>query len=466
MNTTPPQKSISSRDRDAVLQALRAGVVPRRGLQHIQVGRAREVEALIRDVERVADGGAAIRFVIGDFGAGKTFFLTLVRSIALEKGLVVMNGDLNPDRRLYGAGGQARSLYSEFTRNLATRTKPDGGALAAVVERFVTSALNESKQSGAAVASIIQERLQRLSELVGGYDFAQVIEAYWRGHDQGNEKLKADAIQWLRGEFNTKTEARQALGVRSIVDDDAIYDQLKLFALFVRLAAYGGLLIACDELVNLYKLTQANARNQNYEQILRILNDVLQGSAEGIAFVFGGTPETLLDSRRGLYSYAALQSRLAENTFAAQQGLTDFGGPVIRLANLSPEDIYVLLLKIRELHPARDALPESAIRDFLAHCNQRIGAAYFQTPRNTIRAFLDLLGILEQHPELDWRTLIEAADVGLEANTDAEPVDDADATQSQTGTPATAAPAASAPSVAPPASMPASADDDLKTFKL
>lgn len=462
--TTVPPKSISPRDRDAVLQALRAGVVPRRGLQHIQVGRAREVEALIRDVERVAEGGAAIRFVIGDFGAGKTFFLTLVRSIALEKGLVVMNGDLNPDRRMYGAGGQARSLYSEFTRNLATRTKPDGGAVAAVVERFVTSALNESKQSGAAVASVIQERLHRLSELVGGYDFAQVVEAYWRGHDQGNEKLKADAIQWLRGEFNTKTEARQALGVRSIVDDDAIYDQLKLFALFVRLAGYGGLMIACDELVNLYKLTQANARNQNYEQILRILNDVLQGSAEGIAFVFGGTPETLLDSRRGLYSYAALQSRLAENTFAAQHGLMDFGGPVIRLANLSPEDIYVLLLKIREIHPARDALPESAIREFLAHCNQRIGAAYFQTPRNTIRAFLDLLGILEQHPELDWRALVQAAEVGLESNTDAEPVDEAD--MEAPAPPLGPVASAEATPIKPGPAGPVGADDDLNSFKL
>lgn len=455
---TATPKAISPRDRDAILQALRAGVVPRRGLQHIQVGRAREVEALIGDVERVSGGGGAIRFVIGDFGAGKTFFLTLVRSIALEKGLIVMNADLNPDRRLYGGGGQARSLYSELMRNLATRSKPEGGATAAVVERFVTSALQESKQNGTPVSAIIQQRLHKLSELVGGYDFAQVIEAYWRGHDQGNEKLKADAIQWLRGEFNTKTDARQALGVRSIVDDDAIYDQLKLFALFARLAGYGGLLIACDELVNLYKLTQATARSQNYEQILRILNDVLQGSAEGLSFVFGGTPETLLDARRGLYSYPALQSRLAENTFAAQQGLVDFGGPVIRLANLSPEDVYVLLLKLRDVHPARDVLPEEAIRAFLDHCNQRIGAAYFTTPRNTIRAFLDLLSVLEQHPAMDWRQLVQGAEVTNETNTDAEPIEDP-----QPETPA-APPVNPASAAAPDAAR--DPMDDLKSFKL
>lgn len=454
----PTSRVVSPRDRDAVLQALRAGVVPRRGIQHIQVGRAREVDALIGDVQRVIDGGSAVRFVIGDFGAGKTFFLTLVRSIALEKGLIVMNADFNPDRRLYGGGGQARSLYSELMRNLATRSKPEGGAAGAVIERFVTSALQQSKQSGTAVATVIQERLQKLSELVGGYDFAQVIEAYWRGHDQGNEKLKADAVQWLRGEFSTKTDARQALGVRSIVDDDAIYDQIKLLALFTRLAGYGGMLVTCDELVNLYKLTQATARNQNYEQLLRILNDVLQGSAEGLAFVFGGTPETLLDSRRGLYSYPALQSRLAENTFAVQKGLSDFGGPVIRLANLSGEDMFVLLTKIRELHPARDAFPEDAIHAFLAHCSERIGAAYFQTPRNTIRAFLDLLGVLEQHPELEWRELIQNADVSTEANPDSAPLEEA--------APAPPLEIGGVSIATSPTPSPTAGDDELTTFKL
>lgn len=415
---------ISARDRDSVLQALRAGVVPRRGLQFIQVGRAREVEALITDVNRIAEGGSAIRFVIGDFGAGKTFFLSLVRSVALEKGLVTMTADLNPDRRLYGSGGQARSLYSELTRNIATRTKPEGGAMASVVERFITTALQQSKSSGQPVEVIIQERLHALSELVGGYDFAQVIEAYWKGHDQGNEQLKADAVRWLRGEFSTKTDARQALGVRSIIEDDQVYDGIKLLGRFVRLAGYGGLLICLDELVNLYKLPHATARNTNYEQILRILNDTLQGNSEGLGFVFGGTPETLLDSRRGLYSYQALQSRLSENMFAAQQGLQDFGGPVVRLANLSPEDLYIMLTKLRHVHasgdPARYVLPDEALPAFLAHCNQRIGSAYFQTPRNTVRAFLDVMSVLDQHPELEWQSLIERVELAEEVNTEAD----------------------------------------------
>lgn len=229
-------------------------------------------------------------------------------------------------------------------RNMATRTKPDGGAMASVVERFVTVVLDEAKAFGQAPEIAIGGKLSALSEMVNGYDFANVIAAYWRGFNNNNEQLKSDAVRWLRGEFSTKIDARQALGVRTIVDDAFFYDQLKLFARFARLSGYSGLLVCLDEMVNLYKLSNTQARNSNYEQILRILNDSFQGSSEGLGFVLGGTPEFVLDTRRGLYSYPALQSRLAENTFA-KSGLVDFTGPVVRLASLSPEDFYVLLGK-------------------------------------------------------------------------------------------------------------------------
>ena len=419
------EKQIRPRDRDAILQSLRAGVVPRRGHQYIQVGRAEEVQALLRDLDRIADGGSALRFVIGEFGSGKTFFLFLVRSIALEKGLVASQADLNPDRRLHATGGQARSLYAELMANLATRTKPDGGAVASVVERFVTSALQQARESGAAVEGVLQDRLGSLSEMAGGYDFAEVVAAYWRGHDQGNDQLKSDAVRWLRGEFSTKTDARKALGVRTIVDDDNLYDQLKLFSRFVRLAGYGGLLLCLDELVNLYKLANSQARSSNYEQILRILNDSLQGVSVGLGFLLGGTPELLMDTRRGLYSYEALRSRLAQNRFAVE-GRKDFTGPVLHLANLSPEELYVLLRNLRQVHaggdPAKYLLPDEALVAFMEHCSKRVGEAYFRTPRSTIRAFLELLAVLEQNPGASWTDLLGAVDVAPDMNPDLEPV--------------------------------------------
>ena len=420
--------TIRPRDRDAVLQSLRAGVVPRIGQHLIQVGRAHELEALLKDIERVADGGSAFRIVVGEYGAGKTFFLNLVRAIALEKKLVTVHGDLNPDRRLHASGGQARSLYAELVKNMATRTKPEGGALAGVVEKFIGQAKTEAKATGRTSDEVIRAQLSQLTEMVNGYDFADVIAAYCRGFEEGNEKLKSDAVRWLRGEFTTRTDARQALGVRTIVDDASMYDQLKLLGRFVRLAGYSGLMVCLDEMVNLYKLANVQARNANYEQILRILNDSLQGTAEGLGFVLGGTPEFLLDTRRGLYSYAALQSRLAENAFATN-GLVDYSGPVIRLAALTPEDFYVLLDKLRIVYAFGDAskalVPEEAIPAFMAHCATRLGEAYFRTPRTTITAFINFLAVLEQNPSADWRALIGSMDIERDTGGAADIVNDA-----------------------------------------
>ncbi|MBU1254860.1 MAG: ATP-binding protein [Alphaproteobacteria bacterium] len=410
--------TIRPRDRDAVIQSLRAGVVPRTGQHLIQVGRVREIETLVGDISRIADGGSTFRLVIGEYGAGKTFFLNLVRAIALEKKLVVASADLNPDRRLHATGGQARSLYAELMRNVATRTRPEGGALSGVVEKFISTAQAEATKEGVESEVVIRRKLDNLTELVGGYDFADVIAAYCRGVEKDNEQLKSDAVRWLRGEFATKTDARQALGVRSIVDDGAVYDQLKLLGRFVRLAGFAGLLVNLDEMVNLYKMASKQARDGNYEQILRILNDSLQGNTEGLGFILGGTPEFVLDPRRGLYSYQALATRLAQNSFATE-GLVDFSGPVVRLAALSQEDLYLLLHKVVEVYALGDAskhlLPEQGIASFMEHCSRRVGDTYFRTPRTTITAFVNLLAVLEQNPGTAWEELLGG--IALEVDT-------------------------------------------------
>ena len=402
---------IKRRERDTIVQALRAGVVPKLGLQHIQVGRAREIEELVRDIERIGEGGAAIRFVIGEYGSGKTFFLNLLRLIALEKGMVVLSADMAPSRRLHATGGQARSLYAEMTRNASTRTKPGGGAMASIVERFASQAVRSAEISDREPGEVIHEKLAHLEDLTGGYDFATVITRYWEGFETGDEELKSAALRWLRAEYSTRTDARKALGIRTIIDDANVYDQLKLLAFFVREAGYQGLLVSLDELVNLYKLTNSQARNANYEQILRILNDVLQGTASYLGFMLGGTPEFLMDTRRGLYSYEALQSRLSENTFA-RDGLVDLSGPVIRLVNLTPEDMFVLLTNIRRVMQGEGAaLPDDALTAFMTHCSDRIGDAYFRTPRSTVTAFVNMLAVLEQNPDVDWRMLIGSVDL-------------------------------------------------------
>lgn len=401
---------IRLKEKDAILHSLRSGVAPKIGIQHIQVGRINEIKALDQDIERISQGGASFRLIIGEYGSGKTFFLSVIRAIALKKNLVTLHADLAPDRRIHASAGQARNLYSELMRNLATKSKPDGNALSSVVERFVTLARQEAENNGTTVTAAIETRLALLTEWVGGYDFAKVIGAYWQGHEQDNETLKANAIRWLRAEYSTKTQAKQELGVGSIISDTTFYDGLKLMSLFVRLAGYQGLLVNLDEMVNLYKMNSTQARNANYEQILRMLNDCLQGSAEHLGFLLGGTPEFLLDPRKGLYSYEALQSRLAENSFARKAGVTDYSACALHLSSLTPEELYILLKNLRHVFAGGDSgqylVPDNALHAFLQHCNQSIGDAYFTTPRNTIKAFIDFLAVLAQNPSFNWQQLL------------------------------------------------------------
>ncbi|MFA7082355.1 MAG: ATP-binding protein [Bacteroidales bacterium] len=403
-------KPIRPKERDAIIQSLKSGVVPRVGLQHIQVGRSQELKSFIKDIENIKDGGTSFRFVIGEYGSGKTFFLQLVKSIALEKGLVTFNADLSPTNRLYGSDGQARSLFSNLIMSASTRTKQDGNALINILEKFISIARDESENKGETVNKIIDQKLKAVKDLVGGYDFAKVIENYWIGHETCNERLKDCSMRWLKAEYTTKTEAFKDLGVRSIISDASFYDSLKLYGVLIKQAGYGGLMVCLDEMVNLYKISNSVSRKSNYEEILRILNDSLQGSSSNIGFILGGTPEFLTDTNRGLYSYEALKSRLAENTFAKQFGVSDYNSIVLRLSNLSKEELYVLLKNLRHVFASGNEkeylVPDETLSSFLHHCSTKIGDSYFRTPRNTIKEFINLLSILEQQPNLKWTELI------------------------------------------------------------
>lgn len=416
---------ITEREKNAILSSLSAGVVPRIGLQHIAVGRKEEVAALLEDLQHVEQAGASVRFIVGRFGTGKSFLLNLIRTVALERKFVVIQADITTQRRLHASSGEARSLYSELMKNLCTRGKPDGGALPNLIERWVGDVAHKVTSSGGddkAVEDALLELCSPLRDLVSGYDYVNVITQYYRGYLQQNETLQSNAIRWLRAEYTTKTEARQDLGVRTIIDDHSFYDYLKLFARFTQIAGYAGLLVCLDELVVLsHRLNNRTARNNNYEAILRIVNDSLQGNVQGLSFIFAATDDCIYDKRRGLFSYEALATRLAENRFASDD-MVDMSGPLLKLNNLTPEDCYVLLHNIRNVHAggdsAKNIVPDEAIEKYLASCSQRMGSAYFQTPRETIKDWIGLLKVVQQNPTADWQQLIGEIQTGAAAQVD------------------------------------------------
>lgn len=403
-----------------LISSLKGGVVPRIGLPYITVGRKNEIDALLHDVEVIADGGASFRFIVGRYGSGKSFLLQTLRNYVMERGFVVVDADLSPERRLQGTKGQGLATYRELVRNMATKTRPEGGSLPLILDRWISEiqqqvvtetglALNDGRLDGL-VEQKIGQVIQVLNEMVHGFDFARLLTLYYRSYRQGDEATKAKVIQWFRGEFHTKTEARQELGVNIIISDEDWYEYLKIFALFLKQAGYAGLLVCIDELVNIYKIPHAITRQYNYEKILTMYNDTLQGKAHYLGIIMGGTPQCMEDPRRGVYSYEALRSRLAEGHFGGEH--KDLLAPVIRLQPLTSDEMLVLVEKLAEIHGVLYGYdPKVTQEDLVAFIRiefQRIGADSHITPREVIRDFIEVLDILYQHPELTVEGLLHS----------------------------------------------------------
>ena len=388
-----------------IINSLKGGVVPRIGLPYVTVGREREIQALLHDLELVADGGASFRFLVGRYGAGKSFLLQTIRTHATGNDFVVADADLSPERRLQGGQGQGLATYRELIRNLSTKTRPEGGALALVLDRWV-AALREQPDAEAALAA----QLAPIQELVCGFDFTQVLRLYYRASLEGDDETRAGVVKWLRGEFRTKTEARSELGVNACITDDTWYEYLKLFARFLVGAGYKGLVVLIDELVNLYKIPNATSRQYNYEKILTMYNDTLQGKAHHLGIIMGGTPQSIEDRRRGVFSYEALRSRLTQGRFASA-GFADMLAPVIHLEPLTYEELLVLIEKLSEIHAGyfgyERTLTEEQLVDFLKVELGRVGADTHLTPREVIRDFIELLDIVCQNPGADLHALLK-----------------------------------------------------------
>jgi len=415
------EKRVPKRIAQTLINSLKGGVVPRTGLPYITVGRKNEIEALLHDVDIVSEGGASFRFIVGKYGSGKSFLLQTIRNYVMDKGFIVADADLSPERRLQGTKGQGLATYRELISNLSTKTKPEGGAVTLLLDKWISKiqaeCMAESKflpgsgELSLEVDKKIYFTLSSLSELVHGFEFGNILSKYYHAYIDGDDDMKMKIVRWFRGEYTRKTDAKEALGVNIIITDDDWYDYIKLFAMFFRLAGYSGMMIMVDELVNIYKIPNAITRQYNYEKMLTMYNDTLQGKAKYLGIIMGATPQTLEDKRRGIYSYEALRSRLAEGKFS-RPGMRDLLSPVIRLDPLTPEEMLVLCGKLADIHAGfydyTKTLVDRDLGDFIKLEYSRIGASENITPREVIRDFIELLDLLYQNPNLSINELLNS----------------------------------------------------------
>ncbi len=427
MSLTERKQQVPKRVLTSLLASVSAGVVPRAGAPYMAIGRTDEINAFLSDLELVSDGGGGMRFLVGRYGSGKSFLIQLVRGYALERDFLTADVDLSPERRLYGSGGSGVATYRELMKNLASKASPDGGALSKILARWLTALQAEVIELGFSpdmpefsekLRALVFEKLREVEFFVGGFDFSKVITAYFDAWNEDNEltseQKKSACLRWLRGEFSNKTEARNALGfhVSVIIDDDNWYDFLKLWAALARLMGYRGMVVFIDECVNLYKIVHRVSRENNYEKILSMFNDALQGRAPGLELILGGTPQFLEDTRRGLFSYEALRSRLCDSRFSTE-GYKNLIGPVIRLRRLSDDELLALIVRITNLHAQNynwePRVTMDQMQQFLQLCLSRAGADSMITPREMLRDYMTVLHILMQNPDATFETVLGSA---------------------------------------------------------
>ena len=417
------ERKVPRRIAQTILNSLKGGVVPRIGLPYIAVGRKNEIEALLHDVDIIAEGGASFRFIVGRYGSGKSFLIQTIRNYVMDRGFVVADADLSPERRLQGSRGQGLATYRELISNLSTKTRPEGGALTLVLDRWISGVQSEAvRETGltpgdAALTQAVDQKIyavtSAISEMVHGFEFARLLSRYYHAYLEGDDETKAKVVRWFRGEYALKREAKEELGVNILITDDDWYDYLKLFAVFFRHAGYAGMMIMIDELVNLYKIPNAITRQYNYEKLLTMYNDTLQGKAQYLGIIMGSTPQAIEDRRRGIYSYEALRSRLAEGKFS-KPGSRDLLAPVIHLEPLQPEEMLVLCEKLADMHGGlygyTRKLSTTDLARFIKLEYGRIGADQHITPREVIRDFIELLDLLYQDPARTMDDLLDSED--------------------------------------------------------
>ena len=416
------EPKVPKRILNTLLSSLTAGVVPRSGAPYIAIGRKEEINSLLDNLDDVKEGGAACRFLIGRYGSGKSFLIQLIRGYALDRGFICADADLSPERRLSGGNGAGLATYRELMTNMASKASPDGGALSTILSRHFTKLRMELVAEGlepdtAEFASGLRKKVfATLSELegdVGGFDFARVLTEYYNASLTDDNDKKSNCLRWLRGEFSTKTEAKNALGftVSTIIDDDNWYNFIKLFSSLSVYLGYSGLVLFIDECVNLYKIPNRISREANYEKLLAIFNDTLQGKAKSLAIIFGGTPQFLEDTRRGLFSYDALRSRLQDSKYS-DMGYKNLSSPVIRLPRLSDNELLALVKRLTKLYQQREGTPDAPVTDeqiecFLGIALSKAGAEELITPREIIRDYLTLLNILRDNEGARFEDLID-----------------------------------------------------------
>lgn len=411
-------KRIPKRKAIVLLNALQGGVVPRVGLGYISVGREQEINALLRDIEVIENGGSTFRLISGNYGTGKTFLIQTIKEYLLDKGFVTCDCDLSPERCFIGTNGKNKGLatFQKLVSNISIKTCPEGGALQYILDDFISKIVMDEENNTSAASNINSKESARKSfqkflipfrTKVHGIEFTNILLRYYDAYQSNDFDEINRCLKWLKGEYRLRSEVKNDFGSSIMITDDDWFDFLDLYVTLFKIIGFKGLFIMFDEVINLFRIINPSYRLKNYEKVLNMYNDTLQGKVKNVGIILAGTPESIYDSTKGLFSYEALKSRL----YFANPLQTKINplSPIITLSPLTQSDLVVLLERLSVIHSEVTGYNnEISLEEILSFLQYVYGhSEVVATTRSIIRDFLNLLNTKNDDNSLSFEDVLK-----------------------------------------------------------
>lgn len=408
---------------ESIINALKNGNVPPEGVGEICVGRERELEEFDKIFSKVKDGAAVTRFLNGEFGSGKSFFLKLLEERALADNFVVAKVTLSRDVPF----NKFEVVYRSIVASLRCKT---GTSLEHIIEKWTTQlrmmALRETTDPYQQERIVIDNINNDLKEVrKHATTFAAAIENYYKLSARGDQETAKYAMAWLSGEKNIPYTIKRQFGVKGDIDRENAFKYLEALSSFLMALKYSGLIILIDEAEHIMTLHTKKLRDTAYDYMRFIYDECSLGRFHNTLFIFAGTPEFFEDPKMGVPSYTALNERIED---VLNTEFKDLRKPIIRLDGFKKDNLMELSDRLISMHEEVYEWEAKPVRESLdgiiARHEANAELTGYISPRNFVKSFISVLDVVQQNPEL--RSEEEILDLFEEKEMEFEEFEDED----------------------------------------
>lgn len=383
-----------------IIDSLRNGTVPAEGTENIAVGIDEELTEIQDQIERTREDKSAFKFIIGDYGSGKTFFSTSVREMAYDKKFVVSSVVISQETPLH----KFEELYRKIMEGMRTSENKKIPAFNFILEEWLLNIedkvieiegldpYEDSKKFQIEMNKRINEELMIVGSIAAS--FANAIRAFYKAKYEGDTVLAQGAVAWLKGD-NVRAELKSKLGVIGTITRENSFEFFRALLQMIKTAGYEGLMIILDEVETVQKLVRKDMRSAAYENLRFFIDESDRNSFPSCFFLYTGTTD-LMESEKGFKSLEPLYQRIKVEREKGDK-FKNLRQPVMFLDGLNRDRLYEVACRVRNIHGQvyswmpNDKLTDDFIKRLINDMTLGFGGEINIGPRGFLRTLIDIL---------------------------------------------------------------------------